>query len=97
MAPAAILPMVGRIWSVQALAKGDASLAFPLPFSAFGLGAVAALTLALDIPRSNRVAVLAMTYLHEGVTQRVALGIVVSVGGIVFTLVQGLAMRILHS
>jgi hypothetical protein len=43
------------------------------------------------------VAVLAMTYLHEGVTQRVAPGIVVSVGGIVFTLLQGLAMRILHS
>ena len=66
------------------------------PFSAFGLGSVAALTLALDIPRINRVAVLAMTYLHEGVTQMVALGIVVSVGGIV-SLVQGLAMRILHS
>lgn len=58
-----------------------------LPFSEFGLGAVAALTLALDIPRINKVAVLPMTDLHEGVTQRVALGIVVSVGGIVFTLV----------
>ncbi len=70
-----------------------------IPVTIFGVWvrAVAALTLALDIPRSNRVAVLAMTYLHEGVTQRVALGIVVSVGGIVFTLVQGLAMRILHS